>query len=191
MTTITLEEARLIIKRWAESSALMLVATSEQPGDVVGRFSVVGTTDGGVLLRSVGGDTQFSLDLSHYETTCSYSEPREYSETEEYKGWISTVSDSNELTSCLGFSFCVRVAGPPPLAEIGIASGIGTLFPLFIRIDEYSVRLFLYPKASPRTRRTAHTKQRSLVKGNKPKSKQILSLVRQIEVEPVSLMRGA
>ena len=86
MTTITLEEARLIIKRWAESSALLLVATSEQPGDVIGRFSVVETTDGGVLLRSVGGDTQFSLDLSHYETTCSYSEPREYSETEEYKG---------------------------------------------------------------------------------------------------------
>jgi hypothetical protein len=28
MTAITLEEARLIIKRWAESSALLLVATS-------------------------------------------------------------------------------------------------------------------------------------------------------------------
>ena len=73
MTTITLEEARLIIKRWAESSALLLVATSEQPGDVLGRFSVVETTAGGVLFRSVGGDTQVSLDLSHYETTCSYS----------------------------------------------------------------------------------------------------------------------
>ena len=36
MTRITLEEAHLIIKRWAESSALLLVATSEQPGDVVG-----------------------------------------------------------------------------------------------------------------------------------------------------------
>ena len=115
MTKITLEEARLIIKRWAESSALMLVATSEQPGDVVGRFSVAETTDGGVLLRSVRGDTQFSLDLSHYETACTYSEPREYTETEEYKGWISTVSDSEKLTSCLGFSFCVRVVGPPPL----------------------------------------------------------------------------
>ena len=73
MTTITLEEARLIIKRWAESSALLLVATSEQPGEVIGRFSVVETTDDGVLFRSVGGDTQFSLDLSLYETTCSYS----------------------------------------------------------------------------------------------------------------------
>jgi len=31
MTTITLEEARLIIKRWAESSALLLIGTSEQP----------------------------------------------------------------------------------------------------------------------------------------------------------------
>jgi hypothetical protein len=69
MTTITLEEASLIIKRWAESSALLLVATSEQPGDVIGRFSVVETTDRGVLLRSVGGDTQFSLDLCHFETT--------------------------------------------------------------------------------------------------------------------------
>jgi hypothetical protein len=81
MTAITLEKARLIIKRWTESSALLLFGTSEQPGDIVGRFSVVETTDGGVLLRCVGGDTQFSLDLSHYETTCSYSEPREYSET--------------------------------------------------------------------------------------------------------------
>jgi hypothetical protein len=115
MTKITLEEAQLIIKRWAESSALLLVATSEQPADVVGRYSVVETTDSGALFRSVRGDTQFSLDLSHYETTCSYSEPREYSETEEYKGWISTVSDSEALTSCLGFSFCVRVSGPPPL----------------------------------------------------------------------------
>jgi hypothetical protein len=35
MTTITLEEARLIIKLWAESSALLLVGTSEQPGDVL------------------------------------------------------------------------------------------------------------------------------------------------------------
>jgi hypothetical protein len=123
MTTITLEEARLIIKRWAESSALLLVATSEQPGDVIGRFSVVEITDGGVLLRSVGGDTQFSLDLSHYETTCSYSEPREYSETEEYKGWISTLSDSEKLTSCLGFSFCVRVTGPPPLEDLWVPVG--------------------------------------------------------------------
>lgn len=117
MTTITLEEARLIIKRWAESSALLLVATSEQPGEVIGRFSVFKTTDDGVLFRSVGGDTQFSLDLSHFETTCSYSEPREYSETEEYKGWISKQSDPEKLTSCLGFSFCVRVVGPPPLAD--------------------------------------------------------------------------
>jgi hypothetical protein len=123
MTTITLEEARLIIKRWAESSALLLVATSEQPGDVIGRFSVVETTDGGVLLKSVGEDTQFSLDLSHYETTCSYSEPREYSETEEYKGWISTPSDSEKLTSCLGFSFCVRVAEPPPLEDLFVPVG--------------------------------------------------------------------
>jgi hypothetical protein len=123
MTTITLEEARLIIKLWAESSALLLVGTSEQPGDVLGRFSVVETTDGGVLLRSVGGDTQFSLDLSHYETTCSYSEPREYSETEEYKGWISTVSDSEKLTSCLGFSFCVRFTGPPPLEDLLVPVG--------------------------------------------------------------------
>jgi hypothetical protein len=123
MTTITLEEARLIIKLWAESSALLLVGTSEQPGDVLGRFSVVETTDGGVLLRSVGGDTQFSLDLSHYETTCSYSEPREYSETEEYKGWISTVSDSEKLTSCLGFSFCARFTGPPPLEDLLVPVG--------------------------------------------------------------------
>jgi hypothetical protein len=123
MTTITLEEARLIIKRWAESSALLLVATSEQPGDVIGRFSVVEITDGGVRLRSVGGDTQFSLDLSHYETTCSYSEPREYSETEEYKGWIATQSDPEKLTSCLGFSFCVRVTGPPPLEDSWVPVG--------------------------------------------------------------------
>ena len=123
MTTITIEEAHLIIKRWVESSALLLVATSEQPGDVIGRFSVVETTDGGVLFRSVRGDTQFSLDLSRYETTCSYSEPREYSETEEYKGWISTVSDSKELTSCLGFSFCVRVSGPPPLEDLFVPVG--------------------------------------------------------------------
>jgi hypothetical protein len=122
MTTITLEEARLIIKRWAESSALLLVAT-EQPGEFIGRFSVVETTDGDVLFRSVGGDTQFSLDLSHYETTCSYSEPREYSETEEYKGWISTQSDPEKLTSCLGFSFCVRVAGPPPLEDLFVPVG--------------------------------------------------------------------
>ena len=59
MTTITLEEARLIIKRWAESSALLLVATSEQPGDVIGRFSVVEITDGGVLVRSVVGTRNF------------------------------------------------------------------------------------------------------------------------------------
>jgi hypothetical protein len=85
--------------------------------DLLGRYTVVETTDGGVLFRSVGGDTQFSLDLSLYETTCSYSEPREYSETEEYKGWISTVSDSEKLTSCLGFSFCVHVTGPPPLED--------------------------------------------------------------------------
>lgn len=123
MTAITLEEARLIIKRWVESSALLLVATSEQPVDVIGRFSVVETTDDGVLFRSVGGDTQFSLDLSRYETTCSYSEPREYSETEEYKGWISTVSDSKELTSCLGFSFCVRVSGPPPREDLLVPVG--------------------------------------------------------------------
>jgi hypothetical protein len=130
MTTITLEEARLIIKRWAESSALLLVATSEQPGDVIGRFSVVETTDGGVLFRSVGGDTQFSLDLSLYETTCSYSEPREYSETEEYKGWISTLSDPEKLTSCLGFSFCVRVAGPPPLEDLLVPVGKAALIEL-------------------------------------------------------------
>jgi hypothetical protein len=123
MTKITLEEARLIIKRWAESSALLLVATSEQPADVVGRFSVAETTDGGVLFRSVRGDTQFSLDLVHYETTCSYSEPREYSETEEYKGWIATVSDSEALTSCLGFSFCVRVIAPPPLEDLFVPVG--------------------------------------------------------------------
>jgi hypothetical protein len=123
MTTITLEEARLIIKRWAESSALLLVATSEQPGDVIGRFSVVEITDGGVLFRSVGGDTQFSVDLSFSEITCSYSEPREYSETEEYKGWISTLSDSEKLTSCLGFSFCVLVTGPPPLEDLLIPVG--------------------------------------------------------------------
>jgi hypothetical protein len=53
MTTITLEEAHLIIKRWAESSALLLVATSEQPGEVIGRFSVVETADGGVLFRVI------------------------------------------------------------------------------------------------------------------------------------------
>ena len=123
MTTITLEEARLIIKRWAESSALLLVGTSEQPGAGIGRFSVVEITDGGVLLRSVGGDTQFSLDLSHYETTCSYSEPREYSETEEYKGWISTLSDPEKLTSCLGFSFCVWVAGQPPQEDLLVPVG--------------------------------------------------------------------
>ena len=123
MTTITLEEARLIIKRWVESSALLLVGTSEQPGDVIGRFSVVETTDRGVLLRSVGGDTQFSLDLCHFETTCSYSEPREYSETEEYKGWISTISDPEKLTSCLGFSFCVLVSGPPPLEDLWVPVG--------------------------------------------------------------------
>jgi len=123
MTAITLEEARLIIKRWAESSALLLVATSEQPVDVLGRFSVAETTDDGVLLRSVRGDTQFSLDLSHYKTTCSYSEPREYSETEEYKGWISTISDSEKQTSCLGFSFCVLVTGPPPLEDLLVPVG--------------------------------------------------------------------
>ena len=123
LTAITLEEARLIIKRWAESSALLLVGTSEQPGDVIGRFSVAETTDGGVVFRSVRGDTQFSLNLSLYETTCSYSEPREYSETEEYKGWISTVSDSEELTSCLGFSFCVRVSVPPPLEDLFVPVG--------------------------------------------------------------------
>src|SRR3984957_16459598 len=123
MTTITLEEAHLIIRRWAELSALLLVATSEQPGDVLGRFSVVETTAGGVLFRSVGGDTQVSLDLSHYETTCSYSEPREYSETKEYKGWISTLSDSEKLTSCLGFSFCVSVSGPPPLEDLFVPVG--------------------------------------------------------------------
>jgi len=123
MTTITLEEARLIIKRWVESSALLLVGTSEQPGDVIGRFSVVETTDGGVLFRSVRGDTRFSLDLSLYKTTCSYSEPREYSETEEYKGWIATLSDSEKLTSCLGFSFCVLVSGPPPLEDLWVPVG--------------------------------------------------------------------
>jgi hypothetical protein len=123
MTMITLEEARLIIKGWAESSALLLVATSGQPLEVVGRFSVVETTDGGTLFRSVGGDTQFSLDLSLYETTCSYSEPREYSETEEYKGWISIQSDPEKLTSCLAFSFCVRVIGPPPLEDLFVPVG--------------------------------------------------------------------
>ena len=123
MTAITLEKARLIIKRWTESSALLLVGTSEQPGDIVGRFSVVETTDGGVLLRSVGGDSQFSLDLSHYETTCSYSEPREYSETEEYKGWIATQSDPEKLTSCLVFCFCVRLTGPPPLEDLLVPVG--------------------------------------------------------------------
>ena len=123
MTTITIEEAHLIIKRWVESSALLLVATSEQPGEFIGRFSVVETTDGGVLFRSVGGDTQFSLDLSQYETTCSYSEPREYSETEEYKGWIATQSDPEKLTSCLGFSFCVRLTGPPPLEDLFVPVG--------------------------------------------------------------------
>ena len=123
MTAITLEEARLIIKRWVESSALLLVATSEQPTDVVGRFSVAETTDDGFLFRSVRGDTQFSIDLSHYETTCSYSEPREYSETEEYKAWISTVSDSEALTSCLGFSFCVRIIAPPPLEDLFVPVG--------------------------------------------------------------------
>jgi hypothetical protein len=76
MTRITLEEARLIIGRWVESSALLLVATSEQPGDVLGRYSVVETNDDGVRFRSVGGDTQFSIDLSSFEITCSYSEPR-------------------------------------------------------------------------------------------------------------------
>jgi hypothetical protein len=130
MTKITLEEAHLIIKQWAESSALLLVATSEQPGHVIGRFSVVETTDGGVLLRSVGGDTQFSLDLAHYETTCSYSEPREYSETEEYKGWISTQSDSEKLTSCLAFSFCVHVIGPPPLEDSLVPVGKAVLIEL-------------------------------------------------------------
>jgi hypothetical protein len=123
MTTITLEEAHLIIKRWAESSALLLVATSEQPGDVIGRFSVVETNDDGVLFRSVGGDSQFSIDLSSFEITCSYSEPREYSETQEYKAWISTISDSETLTSCLGFSFSVRVSGPPPLEDLFIPIG--------------------------------------------------------------------
>jgi hypothetical protein len=123
MTTITLEEAHLIIKRWAESSALLLVATSEQPGDVIGRFSVVETTDGGVLFRSVGGDVRFSVDLSCPEIACSYSEPREYSETEEYKGWISILSDPDKLTSCLGFSFFVRVTGPPPLEDLLILIG--------------------------------------------------------------------
>jgi hypothetical protein len=122
MTTITPEEARLIIKRWAESSALLLVGTSEQPVDVLGRFSVVETTDGAVLFRSVGGDTQFSVDLSFSEITCSYSEPREFSETEEYKGWISTLSDSEKLTSCLGFSFRARYR-PPPLEDLLIPIG--------------------------------------------------------------------
>ena len=112
MTTITLEDARLIIKRWVESSALLLVGTSEQPGNVFGRFSVVETTDGGVLFKSVGGDVQFSLDLSFSEITCSYSEPREYSQTEEYKAWIATVSDPEQLTSCLVFSFCGCVTAP-------------------------------------------------------------------------------
>jgi hypothetical protein len=123
MTKITLEEAGLIIKRWAESSALLLVATSEQPGDVRGRFSVVEITDGGVLFRSVGGDTQFSIDLSFPEIICSYSEPREFSETEEYKGWISTVSDPEKPTSCLGFSFSVLVTGPPALEDLLIPIG--------------------------------------------------------------------
>lgn len=76
MTRITLEEARLIIARWVESSALLLVATSEQPGDVIGHFLVVETNDDGVLFSSVGGDTRFSIDLSSFEITCSYSEPR-------------------------------------------------------------------------------------------------------------------
>jgi hypothetical protein len=95
--------------------------------DVIGRFSVVEITDDGVLFRSVGGDTQLSLDLSLYETTCLYSEPREYSETEEYKGWISTVSNSEELTSCLRFSFCVRVSGAPPLEDLLVPVGIVVL----------------------------------------------------------------
>ena len=123
MTAITIEEARLIIKRWAESSALLLVATSEQPVEVIGRFSVAETSDDGILFRSVGGDTQFSLDLSLYETTCSYSEPREYSETEEYKGWIATQSDPEKLTSCLVFCFCVRLTGPPPLEDLLVPVG--------------------------------------------------------------------
>ena len=123
MTEITLEEARLIINRWAESSVLLLTATSGQPADVIGRFSVAEITEGGVLFKSVRGDTQFSLDLSSYEITCSYSEPREYSGTEEYKGWISTVSDPDKLTSCLGFSFCVLVIGPPPQEDLLIPVG--------------------------------------------------------------------
>ena len=123
MTRITLEEARIIIGRWVESSALLLVGTSEQPGDVLGRFSVVETNDDGVLFRSVGRDTQFSIDLSSFEITCSYSEPREYSGTQEYKAWISTLSDSETLTSCLGFSFCVRVTGPPPLEDLLVPVG--------------------------------------------------------------------
>ncbi len=123
MTRITLEEARLIIARWVESSALLLVATSEQPGDVIGHFLVVETNDDGVLFSSVGGDTRFSIDLSSFEITCSYSEPREYSETPEYKAWISTLSDTETLTSCLGFAFLVRVSGPPPLEDLFIPMG--------------------------------------------------------------------
>jgi hypothetical protein len=90
---------------------------------MIGRFSVAEITEGGVLFKSVRGDTQFSVDLSSYEITCSYSEPREYSGTEEYEGWISTASDPDKLTSCLGFSFCVLVIGPPPQEDLLIPVG--------------------------------------------------------------------
>ena len=43
--------------------------------------------------------------------------------TQEYKAWISTLSDSETLTSCLGFSFSVRVSGPPPLEDLFIPIG--------------------------------------------------------------------
>jgi hypothetical protein len=121
MTTITLEEARLIINRWAESSALLLVATSELPVNLIGRFLVVETTGDRLLFRSLRGDVQFSLDLFAFELTCSYSEPREYSGAPEYEAWIATQPDPDKLTSCLRFSFSGLLTGP--LEEILVPMG--------------------------------------------------------------------
>jgi hypothetical protein len=118
----------LIISSWAESSALLFVASAEQPGDVLGRFFITEATDDGVRLEAANGITRLRLDLSSFETTCSYFEPREFSEREDSKHWVSTLSESEKLTSGLSFSFFVRYQGPPPMEDLLVPVGTIVLF---------------------------------------------------------------